>query len=454
MSLQENWDNKIARMRNLKNLLLSLNPNLSSKLLQVKSFMLSQIVYIAPIIPISEQQIKSIEAIILSFLFPGRKTFSAARVFRDINDGGLGIPRPKAFIDSIRVKFAARALKSVQPWAILTKSFFPRNDITKIATLPLLEKPGSNAKRLAIALTNFHKNFYQHDPAKWSVPIFNSILNGPLTQTYITNPPPRFINTQLENISLSSLYHFQNKRVLTAHEIGVKFSVPINQNEYWRIYSIIRNNLPPHHDIPDNRPLPKSLSFFYSKNPAAKTFRRIYRDPSSKKFEDFQEVIITCSLSEGQLNLKKKIYLVNIWSLSFLPLDLKEFALLHLNNKHIFNLCCSRFNVNVSPDCNFCKLFPSIDRISGESYEHLYLLCPSVKPLADLYFTNLFTFTIRHRILLARGCQEDFMSSFVVNIELLLFNFYIFTQRSGGRIPTYTNLLHVILKYKKQLLFC
>ena len=208
------------------------------------------------------------ESTILNFLFPGRKTFSAERVFMDINEGGLGIPRLQAFIDSIRVKFAARALSSKQPWAILTKSVLPNNDITKMAKLTTIENIGYNAKSLASALMTFHKNFYKHFPNKWSEPIFFSALIDPLTQGYILNPPPKFINTRLENATLSSLYYFRHKRILTAEEIGTKFNVPISTNEYFRLYSIMRKNLPPADIIPAQPPLSKSLSFCYRKNSA------------------------------------------------------------------------------------------------------------------------------------------------------------------------------------------
>ena len=215
---------------------------------------------------------------------------------------------------------------------------------------------------------------------------------------------------------------------------------------------MMRHNLPERHDIPNQPPLPKSLSFFFSKNPAAKMFRHLSQDHTKNKFENFQEILTTSNLTEGPLNMTKKINLVNIWTLSFLPLDLKEFALFHFNNKHILNLYRARFTPNISPECSFCKRFPTIGKIWGESYEHFFLNSQTVKPLADLYFTHLFSFQLDHRTLLSRGCQEDRMTSLVVNIELLLFDFYIFEIRNKNRIPTFTNLLHVSYKRKKQLL--
>ena len=97
---------------------------------------------------------------------------------------------------------------------------------------------------------------------------------------------------------------------------------------------------------------------------------------------------------------------------------------------------------------------PKLGDAPDPSFEHLFLTCRIVQPLANRYFLNLFSFHINPRDILSRGCQEENTTSFVVNIELLLFNFYIFTKKSEGQLPTYSNLLHVLYKLKKQLLVC
>ena len=80
-SLPENWDAKIQKMNKIKNLILALHPSLCTKILLVKSFLMSQIVYISPVIPINDAQLIKIEEVITSFICPRRKTFSSRRIF-------------------------------------------------------------------------------------------------------------------------------------------------------------------------------------------------------------------------------------------------------------------------------------------------------------------------------------------------------------------------------------
>ena len=105
-NLAENWDVKIKKMKSLKNMLLALKPNLTMKITLCKTFLFSQITYLAPVIQPTKQQLPELESIILKFLYPRKHTFTAERTFTDKKALGLNIPRVTHFINSLALNFA------------------------------------------------------------------------------------------------------------------------------------------------------------------------------------------------------------------------------------------------------------------------------------------------------------------------------------------------------------
>ena len=450
--MNENWSRKIKKMNELKNLLLRLRPTLATKLLLTKTFLLSQITYIAPVIPISQAQLKDIEKTILSFLFPRRKTFSAARAFQEISTGGLGLPTPEHFIESLITKFAARALNSTQPWATLVKSFFPLGDITlsPIALPPLSDS--SRVSTLVSSLNSLSNNFYKAYPRKWSSPIFHSnTIKNPFSNDQGIKPLPLWQNSLLASATIGSLYNFSQGRIFTSYEIGSRFNYYPNSNEYLRLSSILIHNLPQKKDRPNSRPTPSSLKFLLNKNPTAKVLRYLLHPPVSD-LSRFQEIKVLCSLSNNDFMVPKKIQMLNLWRESYLFPELKNFCLFHCNNKNILNLYRSRFMNDTSPDCSFCHRIPSTDRIPGESFEHLYLECNFTKTLSNAYFTNLLNRPINVRDVLAHGSQEENPISLIINLEVLLFSHYIFQCKMSAKFPTLQSFLHLSYTYKKMFL--
>ena len=147
-------------MRKLKNLLSSLNLNFTAKILICKTFLYSQMTYLAPVIKPDEQQCHKLKNIILNFLYPRKNTFAAERTFSSKEVAGLDLPPIEHFLDSLTLNFALRSQKSTQPWALTLKKMFINNNI-RCPINGANVGGGLNLNRLVNLLNTFNLTFFQ-----------------------------------------------------------------------------------------------------------------------------------------------------------------------------------------------------------------------------------------------------------------------------------------------------
>ena len=208
--------------------------------------------------------------------------------------------------------------------------------------------------------------------------------------------------------------------------------------------------MPPLAMRPHQKPLPKSLTTFLSKKNSAKMLRIIlYGPPDQSHSIQLKTVLNTYVL--GHFPETKQNEYLNTWFLSFLPACLKEFALLHTSNKIILNDRRAKFQ-NISNECSFCKRFPSTIQIPVETFSHLYFECPFSKKIADEYFYNLFDFEIDIRQVSTRGSVLPYPDNIVLNIEAILYCYFIYSCRANKKLPTKNNFLMSTFSLKKAML--
>ena len=448
LKLQMNWSNKIEKIKKLRNFFLTLNLPLAAKVNVIKTFFLSQVCYIAPVIKPDTAFIIELRNIILRFLSPNRNIFPANRVFLARENCGLGIPDPDKFIENLTLKFAFRSSASSQPWSKQLKSFFPLNNPC-LSSLPNTAKPTSpsNCQRYIILLDEFHRNFFRGDRF-FSTNIFHSgTMVCPTSNRLGIKPPASFRGTGLEKIKLVDCLDFINKKVLPYGQILLKLRTQINYNEYFFIYSIVRKNVNVNL-LPTVRPKIVSLEFFFKKNPATKTINKLGAS-NNADISSFSSIKFFDIYYKSEFNLIQSKNFLSIWTLSCLPTDIKNFVLLRANNKIILNYQLSRFN-NAGTHCSFCIFFPTTF-ISLETPEHLFFDCPITKVLVDKYFDNF----IEGQSFCWKECffkgvkATDVKMRTYVNIEITLFTHYLFSVRSLKKLPSFAGLIYHIALIKK-----
>ena len=140
-----------------------------------------------------------------------------------------------------------------------------------------------------------------------------------------------------------------------------------------------------------------------------------------------------------------------MWTLTYLPGCIKEFAVFHLNNKVILNDRRCKFQ-NVTSYCSFCSKFPTTYPTNHETFSHFYFDCPIAAPIARKYFIDLFKFPIDLKLVITRGAQYAYPTNNVINIEALLYCYYLYFCRVEKALPTFNGLLMCSFTYKKSML--
>ena len=315
--LSKNWVIKIQKIVKLKNMLLSLRPNLTMKIALSKTFLYSQTTYLAATIMPTESQLNLLKNTILDFLYPKKPLFSKERTFSSYLKAGLSLPPINEFMSSLALNFAIRSRYSQQPWAIEVKKHFLDNN-PQNALLPLQYNRGHNSYIFAKLIDSFNIAFFKNHSNIWSAPLFNSPIVRNTSNNRFFPCPRDLVGTPLAKMLVSDFYNFKEKRLFTKYEIGIKTNIFMSQIIYFRISGVMFHNLPPKSCRPDKKPLPKTLNFFFSKKQSAKNIRRVIF-PDNNSIENIQHVKVLNSYVNGNFITNKQINYLNTWSLSFLP---------------------------------------------------------------------------------------------------------------------------------------
>ena len=188
--------------------------------------------------------------------------------------------------------------------------------------------------------------------------------------------------TIYENLKIIDCIDFNQKRFLSYGQLIDKFQERLSYNDYFHIYSILSKNVK-RSEILDKRSKTFSLQFLFSKNPNTKYISSIV-DKNTIDIRSFTSIEFFNIYVNSEFNELRSKNFLNVWTQSFVPIDIRNFALLRNNNKIILNYQTSRF-LNTGSNCNLCMLYPSNVDIT-ETPEHLFYSCRFTKSLIDNYF--------------------------------------------------------------------
>ena len=452
--LDINWTNKIEKLKKLKNFFNSLRPNYTTKISLIKTYFLSQMSYIAPVFIPSPAHINEIRTIIVKFLFPLKNLFPVQRVFLPSEQGGLGIPDPESFVKSLTHKFVFRSLTSDQPWSLCLKSFFPQQNITLCCIedlKPVIPSSPSLIGYFIDILDSFHSSYFKNNNNFFHAPLFHSnVIMSPLNNKYNIPIPPTFTGRPIERVRLGDCIDYSNKKIFSFGQLTNKLQHQMSFNEYSLIYSIVRKNTY-RLDIPINPPPPASLYHLFSKNPNSRYIRNIISNKKSL-FEILPCVNFFNIYCRSQYDFSQTKNFMTSWNISFMPTEIRNFALLRTNNKLILNKQRAQFS-HVSSTCSFCKFFP-LTKLYAETPEHLFFCCSSTYSIIEKYFENFFdnfNFSLKELFFKGANCDDAKLRAYL-NIEITLFCHYIFETKNLNKLPTYTGLLYHVSFIKKFML--
>ena len=195
-------------------------------------------------------------------------------------------------------------------------------------------------------------------------------------------------------------------------------------------------------------------NFFTKKGLKSRHYRKFLMD----KGENITTVKTTLNrylwASINEVDSIREIRFHKVWTYSFLPIEIRDFSFKLLNNYHKFNASIAHFNETISASCTACtakKLLPA----PKETIKHMYYDCPVNENFAKKYFetflnnTNI-NFSADFLLLGAPSILPESLA-FIINIEIILLNFFLFNARNKKQLPLMRNFNHFIAWHRKLL---
>ena len=237
-STQKNWSLVLKKCYGVANKLAGLSLDTRSKIMIVKTFILSQLCYTAQCFKPSQEILAKIEELICNFLNYGRDNFSQSIIFKPLDELGLGVPKLYTFCMSQLQKNCCRAINIDQPWAMILRSNYKLCLLDRIK----IDNIGSSYMNdLSEAMSEMAVSYYKN--YNYEVPLFFTkyIIDKVDPHLFNGNPPRPNGNTQanfyrLNTIKLKDLYQ-QDGVFKSKQAIQDLFGYQISLNSYMNLRS-------------------------------------------------------------------------------------------------------------------------------------------------------------------------------------------------------------------------
>ena len=446
-NFNSNWDRILEKIIKIKNFWSLFNLSIPGKIMICKTYLFSQLSYLGSMTRPPDLFIEKLDKLIYDFL---RQEVIVAknRLTEPIEKGGLGIFKTKEFLSSLKEGMFKRGINSNDTWGLELKSFF---DIPGDFLSIDINKINPNLNPILFTLTEaflqFKNAFFNFEGNCVNDRLLNNLRfensqNNVLTMNIFTNHTWFNYKTSLKKLKLSDCLENSSK-FLNYNDFRVKNDCNLNIMEYNRLTEHLSFILLPDYQNTLSLPSQKIENIFSRKKVKAKTFRR-YLSISDFSIEHFTPAKTRYKWTNTPFDdLREKSWVIN-WKFSFITINIREFIFKFLNNRLAFNANLSHYqNSTTPPDCTFCSL-TNLRPVCKETYRHFFIGCPTTIKLFDLYFNGFLERKIEYKninlLLLGAPANLDSAPKLILNIELLLFNFFIFREKLSRKIPLLINL--------------
>jgi len=120
-NMEANWDRILKKIHKIRHFWTLFNLSIQGKINVIKTYFFSQLSYLGTILNPSNEFLVSFDSCVITFLNTNQK-IAKERIFESIENGGLGLPRAKDFLDSLKVNMFKRSLKNIDTWSLELKA--------------------------------------------------------------------------------------------------------------------------------------------------------------------------------------------------------------------------------------------------------------------------------------------------------------------------------------------
>ena len=224
--------------------------------------------------------------------------------------------------------------------------------------------------------------------------------------------------------------------------------------EFFRLTTVIRHNID-RYKTKFGKPYLTIDTFFMRKNLKSKHYRKFF----AKSGSDIKRVKTTLNrytwADINEVDSIREIRFHKVWTYNFLPIELRDFSFKLLNNYHKLNGGIAHFNENISAACTPCSL-KNLRPSPKETLKHFFYECPVNNNFAHTYFNTFLNrinidFSMDFLLLGAPSILPESLA-FIINIEIIMMNFFLFNSRYKNRLPLLRNIQHYTSWHRT--LFC
>ena len=452
------WDSILEKVSKIRNFWALFNLSIPGRVNIIKCYFLSQLSYLGSILEPPDYFIQDFETCIVTFLKSGGK-IARERIFSDVDNGGLGIPRIKDFMTSIKINIFLRGLDSKDCWGLELKSFLMKDNIpSSINDSNINENHNPILYNLIKAIIRFFDFYWKFAGNILSARIlynyiFKDLDNIILSCNFFTNMTWNRYSNKLLELSLSDFINEHGN--LHNYQSFCYFSnIFLTPNEYLRLCHCLRTHINRH----KNKFLLDSLdvnTFLKQPNLKSKNFRK-FLESTPFKLKNCKPTKTRYSWCNAVFDISREKRFISTWNFSFLPMNIRDFAFKFINNQVYLNANLSHFNnLNINAACFQCTVALNLPP-PKESYPHFFMYCPLnntiIKDYFDLFLshTNINWFSCFS--LLGAPSNISFYKSLILNIEIILVNNFLYKCKIAKKIPCINLLTSMNNDWRKTFL--
>ena len=459
--MEQNWDKVISKMNKIVNFWSIFNLSPPGKINIVKCFILAQLNYVGSVLNPSERNIITIENLILSFLNQNCK-ISKEKLFSPIEQGGFGLPNVRCFLKSLDLLMYKKSLSINDTWATemqncaLNDQFYFIENIDRNSS-PILH-------RIIHSVIDFQTIFWIKNKNLRDMRIFGNIhfVNHELimiSREIFTLPTWARFNDKIKSLKFKDVIN-NNNQFLNFYDFRLSTEIDLSLNEYFRLQSICRFSIEKYRNNLGGKQ--SSLESIFRKQNVKSKYFRTFIEREKFHIDKTTTTKNRYLWANFDIDIERELRWQKMWSLSFLPMEIKNFAFRLLNNQHKLNSHRFYYTENQSQECTLCNL-ANIRPSQKESLKHFFIDCNVTENFARNYFDKFFEHLPinfdSNWFFLGSPLLINQKVTFIINIELILVSFFILKCRNKKILPVARNLEHFILlnrnllkrsaKYKK-----
>jgi len=372
-------DKTVIKMRKVKNFWSRFNLSLPGRIRVAKTYLLSQITYLGSFLTPTGKQKDEMGLIIAEYV-KGRLNISREKIFKNVEQGGLGLPGIGEFIAGLQCNWVRRAdFATCDSWRHTIRSL-SEGDCKRIGLSQVSKVENPLIYNIAESWSLFLRGFYTFDNNHRKMSLINNpvLVRGRdddrmLNMNFFRQNPPIELR-EITSIRYEDLVTIEG-RIRPYPQFNVRTDITLTPGLYLRLanaclhFETTRNKCNIRNEC-------ITLQSFWAK---FKKGSKKYREYMSNKDQTKSELTVRKYRRAlgiaGEDHLEIKNW--RVWTKNYYSNQLQEFIFKFLNNLLPINTRLSHYVHNQTRGCTFCEIkffAPNPD----ENMSHLFYDCPIV----------------------------------------------------------------------------